>query len=90
MYQCTPLYNSFSNPLLQLVYQTFVFISRSSISIGLPALPRKLLPLPAILQSLILLTLILESSIGLFGSTGSAVPIVFFLISMEGLCGGSA
>jgi len=75
---------------LQLVYQTFVFISRSSISIGLPALPRKLLPYPAVLQSFILLTLILESAIGLFGSTDSAVPIVFLLISMEGLCGGSA
>ena len=90
MCQYTPPYNDSAYFLLQLIYQTFVFISRSSISIGLPALPRELLPLPAILQSFILLTLILESSIGLFGSTSSAVPIVFFLISMEGLCGGSA
>ncbi|KAF7366479.1 Protein BTN [Mycena sanguinolenta] len=84
-------------PLWQLVYQTTVFLSRSSISIGIPPLPAKLLPLPAILQAVILLTLAFESAVGIFPSGPGAgdweawsVTVVFLLISLEGICGGSA
>ncbi|KAF8752177.1 Batten's disease protein Cln3 [Rhizoctonia solani] len=51
-------------PLWQLIYQAFVFLSRSSISLGLPALPTALLPLPAVIQAVIMGTLALESSTG--------------------------
>ncbi|KAJ7846437.1 batten's disease protein Cln3, partial [Mycena olivaceomarginata] len=84
-------------PLWQLVYQTTVFLSRSSISIGIPPLPARLLPLPAILQAGILLILMFESAVGIFPSgPGTAdseawsITIVFLLISLEGICGGSA
>lgn len=79
-------------PLWQLVYQSTVFLSRSSITIGLPALPARLLPLPAIVQAVILLTLSLESAIGLVPDNmeGLAFGLVFLLISMEGICGGLA
>ncbi|KAJ7242064.1 batten's disease protein Cln3 [Mycena rebaudengoi] len=80
-------------PLWQLVYQTTVFISRSSISIGLPPLPARLLPLPAILQAGILLTLVFESAVGIFPSNANeawSIATVFCLISLEGICGGSA
>ncbi|KAF7292802.1 Protein BTN [Mycena indigotica] len=80
-------------PLWQLVYQTTVFLSRSSISIGLPPLPSHLLPLPAIVQFGIFLTLTVESAIGIFPSNTDeawSIVLVFFLISLEGICGGSA
>lgn len=83
--------------LVQLVYQTTVFLSRSSISIGIPPLPASLLSLPAILQALILVTLAFESAVGIFPSgPGTAdseawsITVVFLLISLEGICGGSA
>ncbi|KAJ7077800.1 batten's disease protein Cln3, partial [Mycena crocata] len=82
-------------PLWQLVYQTTVFLSRSSISIGIPPLPARLLPLPAILQAGILLTLVFESAVGIFPSGPGdneawSIVTVFLLISLEGICGGSA
>jgi battenin len=79
-------------PLWQLVYQSTVFISRSSISLGLPPLPEKLLPLPAVAQFLILVTLMYESAVGIFSEDHPATSIlfVFMLISIEGICGGLA
>ncbi|KAF8810347.1 batten's disease protein Cln3 [Phlegmacium glaucopus] len=79
-------------PLWQLIYQTTVFLSRSSISLGIPALPARLIPLPAIIQSIIFLALMYESAIGFFGDESESLSIflVFTLISLEGLCGGSA
>ncbi|RDB28182.1 Protein BTN1 [Hypsizygus marmoreus] len=79
-------------PLWQLVYQTTVFFSRSSISIGLPPLPEKLLPLPAVLQLIILALLLFESAVGFFPdeANGASIVMVFFLVSLEGICGGLA
>ncbi|KAE9406551.1 batten's disease protein Cln3 [Gymnopus androsaceus JB14] len=79
-------------PLWQLVYQTTVFLSRSSISIGIPPLPQNLLPLPSVLQGLILLLLAFESSVGFYAedAEGLSILTVFFLISLEGICGGLA
>jgi len=79
-------------PLWQLVYQATVFLSRSSISLGLPALPARLLSLPAITQLMILLLLMCESAFGLFSpeSEGTSFLFVFVLISVEGFCGGLA
>ncbi|KAG5643329.1 hypothetical protein DXG03_001179 [Asterophora parasitica] len=79
-------------PLWQLVYQTTVFFSRSSISLGLPPLPSQLLSLPAILQCLILLILGFEAAVGLFPeeANGASIVTVFLLISIEGICGGLA
>ncbi|KAI9458512.1 batten's disease protein Cln3, partial [Boletus coccyginus] len=79
-------------PLWQLVYQSTVFISRSSISLGIPPLPEKLLPLPAVTQFLILVTLICESAFGIFSDDHptSSIMFVFLLISIEGICGGLA
>ncbi|CAL1709988.1 unnamed protein product [Somion occarium] len=79
-------------PLWQLVYQATVFLSRSSISFGLPPLPARLLPLPAILQAAVLMILTLESALGIFDhkSQGLSFTFVFLLISIEGICGGLA
>jgi len=79
-------------PLWQLVYQTTVFLSRSSISVGIPPLPLRLLPVPSILQGVILLILSFEAAVGSFSSDseGLNVLFVFLLISLEGICGGSA
>ncbi|KZT60025.1 batten's disease protein Cln3 [Calocera cornea HHB12733] len=80
-------------PLWQLVYQTFVFLSRSTLSLGLPPLPARLLALPSFLQALILLLLAYESFHGLLSSDPAslaAVPLVFALIALEGTCGGLA
>lgn len=76
----------------QLVYQTTVFFSRSSISIGLPPLPPRLLPLPSFLQGFILVTLAYESAVGFFPSNSgvSSIYLVFILVSIEGICGGLA
>ncbi|KAI0089419.1 batten's disease protein Cln3 [Irpex rosettiformis] len=79
-------------PLWQLVYQTTVFFSRSSISIGLPPLPEKLLSIPAFAQAFILTLLAIESAVGIFSedSQGLSFSFVFLLISIEGICGGLA
>ncbi|KIP10785.1 hypothetical protein PHLGIDRAFT_115138 [Phlebiopsis gigantea 11061_1 CR5-6] len=79
-------------PLWQLVYQTTVFLSRSSISLGLPPLPSRLLSLPAILQAVILFIVVIESAVGIFGDDSEALSfsLVFLLISLEGFCGGLA
>ena len=76
---------------LKLIYQTFVFFSRSSISLGIPALPRRLLPLPAIFQGFILTSLVLESTFGILPESSSgSIPVVALLIAAEGICGGLA
>jgi len=79
-------------PLWQLVYQTSVFLSRSSISLGLPALPARLLSAPAIIQMVILLMLMYESGRGIFSADaeGASFSFVFLLITIEGFCGGLA
>ncbi|KAG1900117.1 batten's disease protein Cln3 [Suillus fuscotomentosus] len=79
-------------PLWQLVYQTTVFFSRSSISLGLKTLPAHLLPAPAIIQFVILLLLVFESAVGLLPEDREAgsIFLVFILISIEGVCGGLA
>jgi len=79
-------------PLWQLVYQTTVFLSRSSISLGLPPLPPHLLFLPALLQGCILAVLALESGTGLLGDARPAASFwsVFLLVALEGTCGGLA
>ncbi|KIK07105.1 hypothetical protein K443DRAFT_87885, partial [Laccaria amethystina LaAM-08-1] len=79
-------------PLWQLVYQTTVFLSRSSISLRIPALPQSMLPLPAIIQAIILLILTYESAVGFFDDNDEvwSVFLVFVLISLEGICGGLA
>ncbi|KAF9224848.1 batten's disease protein Cln3 [Gyrodon lividus] len=79
-------------PLWQLVYQSTVFISRSSISLGLAPLPAKLLSMPAIVQFVILIVLAFESAVGFFPEDheGSSIALVFILISIEGICGGLA
>lgn len=76
----------------QLVYQSTVFISRSSISLGMPPLPERLLSFPAIVQFVILLTLVYESAVGIFSEDypASSIMFVFLLISIEGICGGLA
>ncbi|KIK97940.1 hypothetical protein PAXRUDRAFT_824409 [Paxillus rubicundulus Ve08.2h10] len=79
-------------PLWQLVYQSTVFVSRSSISLGLPPLPAKLLTMPAMVQFVILVILAFESAAGIFPEDreGSSITLVFILISIEGICGGLA
>lgn len=79
-----------------------MFFSRSSISLGIPAFPSKYLPLPAVIQLGVLIILGLESATGLFESgsgivnpdtdlwEGASVAIVFFLVTIEGICGGLA
>jgi battenin len=76
----------------QLVYQSTVFMSRSSLSLGIPPLPSRLLSLPAILQATILITLVFESAAGIFDTASEEWSIfcVFLLISAEGICGGLA
>ncbi|KAK0535533.1 battenin CLN3 protein [Tilletia horrida] len=77
-------------PLYQLCYQTFVFISRSSISVlRLPAIPKRFLWLPTIIQCLLFLLLTSESLYAWF-SADIASPLTIFLICIEGLAGGSA
>ncbi|KAH9956927.1 batten's disease protein Cln3 [Russula dissimulans] len=74
-------------PLWQLVYQSTVFLSRSSLSIGLPALPTRAIPIPSIIQGFLLFTLAMESAFGYFPES-LAPGLVFLLISVEGICGG--
>ncbi|EDR10336.1 uncharacterized protein LACBIDRAFT_325288 [Laccaria bicolor S238N-H82] len=79
-------------PLWQLVYQSTVFLSRSSISFEIPALPQSMLPLLAIIQAIILVVLAYESAVGLFddGDEVWSVLLVFILISLEEICGSLA
>ncbi|KAI6015043.1 batten's disease protein Cln3 [Pisolithus orientalis] len=79
-------------PLWQLVYQITVFISRSTISLGIPPIPIRLLPLPAIVQLAILITLTYESAFGIFSGDheGRSIALIFILVSIEGVCGGLA
>ncbi|KIR99802.1 protein BTN1 [Cryptococcus deuterogattii 2001/935-1] len=89
-------------PFWSLTYQTFVFLSRSSLSLGLPPIPKRLLPLPAIVQFLVLSLLYLQAKTFFFsspaytppaegegGGADRSITIVFLLICLEGLCGGS-
>jgi battenin len=55
-------------PFWALTYQSFVFLSRSSLSLGFPPIPRLLLPLPAILQGVILGMLTLQAKFYAFSS----------------------
>jgi len=84
-------------PLWQLIYRSFVFLSRSSISFGLPALPVALLPAPAVIQACILTFLAVESSTGFLSAgqsesttQGTVLPTLMFLIAVEGIGGGLA
>ncbi|KAG6849848.1 hypothetical protein H0H93_004342 [Arthromyces matolae] len=79
-------------PLWQLVYQIPVFFSRSSISLGFPPLPSRLLALPAIIQGFLFLILSYEAGVGIYNESSSAASIftVFVLITIEGVCGGLA
>ncbi|SCV72400.1 BQ2448_3937 [Microbotryum intermedium] len=83
-------------PLWQLVYQFWVFVSRSSLSIlHLPPLPIALLPIPTLFQLVLLTLTFLESSRGIFSNSNAlgengTIVVVFFLVSCEGLAGGSA
>lgn len=77
-------------PLYQLTYQTFVFLSRSSISIfRFPAIPKQYLWIPAFLQGSLLLLLISESVYSWFRES-IASPLVIVFICVEGLAGGGA
>ncbi|KAG1721460.1 batten's disease protein Cln3 [Suillus lakei] len=73
-------------PLWQLVYQTTVFFSRSSISLGLKTLPAHLLSCSGYHPVLF------ESAVGLLPEDreGGSIFLVFVLISIEGVCGGLA
>jgi battenin len=55
-------------PFWALTYQSFVFLSRSSLSLGVPPIPRILLPLPAILQGVILGLLTIQAKFYAFSS----------------------
>ncbi|MCO5590046.1 hypothetical protein L7F22_044015 [Adiantum nelumboides] len=77
-------------PFYQLTYQTFVFLSRSSISIfRLPAIPKRYLWVPAILQGFLLIILTTESIYAWFRAS-IASPLSIVLVCVEGLAGGSA
>jgi battenin len=82
------------------VYQTFVFVSRSSLSVlHLPPIPIAYLPLPTCFQLALLLITASESATGfvqtaLGGGGGEdedgAIYATFLFIACEGLAGGSA
>ena len=63
---------------------------------GLPPLPERLLPLPSVVQGVILFTLAYEAAVGFFGTSPDELNqtknifFVFFLICLEGICGGLA
>ncbi|KAK4048076.1 battenin CLN3 protein [Microbotryomycetes sp. JL221] len=81
-------------PLWQLVYQTFVFVSRSSLSIlQLPPIPIQFLPLPTVFQLCLLAITSFQASTlfisNAFGEAG-ATWLTFLLVACEGLAGGSA
>ncbi|KAK4703610.1 battenin, partial [Phenoliferia sp. Uapishka_3] len=90
----TDSYTSTPHSLWQLIYQTFVFFSRSSLSIfRLPPLPRALIPLPTMVQVCLLIFTTMEAYTNFlsssFGEAG-ATWIVAGLIAMEGISGGLA
>ncbi|KAI0305535.1 CLN3 protein-domain-containing protein [Multifurca ochricompacta] len=68
-------------PLWQLVYQSTVFLSRSSLSLGLPALPMRAISIPSVIQGILLITLSSESALGYFPES-MATGLVFSLISV--------
>ncbi|KAL1671719.1 CLN3 protein-domain-containing protein [Schizophyllum commune] len=83
----------------QMTYQMTVFLSRSSLLLSIPALPERLLPLPATVQGFLLAVLMYISvSTGSYGvdvmvKDGDAVGIIYLilgLIALEGVCGGSS
>lgn len=75
-------------PLYQLTYQTFVFLSRSSVSIlRIPPISRRLLWLPAFVQLAILLLLTSES-LHFWFRDSIARSLVIVLVGIEGLAGG--
>ena len=77
-------------PLYQLVYQAFVFISRSYTSIlPLPPIPKAWLWSPAILQVCLLVLLSTESIYDWFKAS-VARSLVIVLVAVEGLAGGSS
>lgn len=80
-----------------------MFISRSSLSLGLPPIPRALLPLPTCIQFFVLLLLVFQSRSFIFSApeytppapepkygVDRSITAVFLLTCLEGLCGGSA
>lgn len=80
-----------------------MFLSRSSLSLGLPPIPRRYLPVPTITQFFVLVLLFLQARRFIFSTpeytppspepaTGvdRAITFVFLLTCLEGLCGGSA
>jgi battenin len=81
-------------PLWQLVYQTFVFFSRSSsVIFHAPPLPRQLIFLPSLLQLGVLLVALSESAGSIFTTflgPGYAIGACFLLVAAEGLFGGLA
>ncbi|WVR08926.1 hypothetical protein IAU60_005985 [Kwoniella sp. DSM 27419] len=90
-------------PFWSLTYQTFVFLSRSSLSLSVPPLPLRYLPVPSMIQFMVLTLLYLQSKHFVFSSAAFTPPndppsegvdrtitIVFLLICLEGLCGGLA
>ncbi|OCF56338.1 protein BTN1 [Kwoniella mangroviensis CBS 10435] len=90
-------------PFWSLTYQTFVFLSRSSLSLSFPPIPLTLLPLPSIIQFLVLSSLYLQAKHFVFSTPSYTPPnvpptegvdrsisIVFMVICIEGLCGGLA
>ncbi|KAL1747694.1 batten's disease protein Cln3 [Schizophyllum fasciatum] len=83
----------------QMTYQMTVFLSRSSLLLSIPALPERLLPLPATVQGFLLVILVYISVatgsywLDVMGSGGDAVGIIYLilaLIALEGVCGGSS
>ncbi|WFD35897.1 battenin CLN3 protein [Malassezia cuniculi] len=77
-------------PLYQLVYQAFVFCSRSYTSLTpLAPIPKKWLWSPAIVQVLLLALLSTESVYAWFKKS-IASPLVIVLVACEGLAGGAA
>lgn len=72
----------------QLVYQAFVFLSRSSVSVfKLPAIPREWLWVPAMCQCALFVTLSTEAVYHWFRAS-IAPPLAIVLIAVEGLAGG--
>ncbi|OCF35698.1 protein BTN1 [Kwoniella heveanensis BCC8398] len=88
-------------PFWSLTYQTFVFLSRSSLSLSIPPIPLRFLPLPSIIQFFVLSALYIQAKHFIFSSPAYTPPspppssgvdrtigMVFLLICIEGLCGG--
>ena len=84
-----------SGRLYSLIYQTGVFISRSSLSIlHLPPLPIRLLPLPTLFQLALLALTSLQSLFAYLqsslGSENAAIWATLGMVALEGLAGGAA